>query len=429
MNASFAENVARSVERAADILKFSAAEKATLLKPGQELNFELTIERDNGEKAKFQAYRIQHNNARGPYKGGLRFHPQVDKDEVRALASLMTWKTAVAGLPFGGAKGGVQVDPKTLSEKELERLARAFAGAFFKFIGPHKDVPAPDVNTNPKIMGWLADEYLKLAGEDTPAAFTGKPLALGGSEGREASTAFGGVVILEQYLRQTPAFKVKKPQQISVAIQGFGNVGFHAARILFEKGYRVVGLADSKGAILAKNAPDALDPLATAECRAAKGTVASCYCRGGVCDSTEGKVASNEDLLTMAVDVLIPAALESQITEKNASKIKAAVILEMANGPTTSEADEILNQRGVAVIPDILANAGGVVGSYWEWAQNLQGEMWPAAEVFSRTKQILEKAYEAVQAAQKQYNVTRREAAFVVALKRVHEAMRARGRL
>lgn len=428
--ANFYENVAALLERTTQILGYSALERKALEANARELNANLTITRDDGTSAHFSAYRIQHNNARGPFKGGIRFHPQVNSTEVKALASLMTWKTAVAGIPFGGSKGGVRVDPHSLSERELEALSRAYVRAFFKYIGPRQDVPAPDVNTNPKIMNWMVDEYAKVAGEDTPAAFTGKSIVLGGSAGRSQATAFGGVVVLEEYLKSAKAFSNKKPADITVAIQGFGNVGFFVAKLLFEKGYRIIALSDSKGGVrLEAKDHESLDPIAVQQCRVNKGTVAGCYCKGGVCDWNEARAISNDDLLTLEVDVLVPAALENQLTKENAQKVPAKVVLEMANGPTTAEADAVFKKQNIVVIPDILANAGGVVGSYLEWAQNLQGVVWEEGEVLSRIKTIITKAYHDVHAVKEQHEVTLREAAFVLALERVRTAMKARGRI
>jgi len=418
---TFSEDVIALFRQAAERLKLDPKVIGALVMPDREVSVSVRFKKDDGSWAVVPGYRIQHNNARGPYKGGLRFHRQVDHDEAKALAMLMTLKCAVADLPYGGAKGGLAIDPKTLSAGELERLSRAFIRAIFPLIGPQQDIPAPDVNTNPMIMGWLSDEYNKLAGQPTPAAFTGKPIDQGGSQGREEATAFGGVVVLEKFLLEHPELKNKKPAEITVAIQGFGNVGFHVARILAEKGYHIVALSDSKGAIAARGA-DRLDPIAVDRCRKEHGTVAGCYCQGGVCDLNPKAQISNESLLTWPVDVLIPAALEKQLHASNAQDIKAKVVLEMANGVTTIEADEIFNNRDILVIPDILANAGGVTGSYLEWQQNLKSEQWTTQKVLDQVAEILTNASADVRATQKRYNVSIRQAAYVLAVARINEA-------
>ena len=344
-----------------------------LQNPDKIIEANLSLKMDSGKTQEFKAYRIQHNNILGPYKGGLRYHPQVSMDEVKALSFWMTMKNAVIDVPFGGGKGGIIVDPKTLSERELEELTREFVKKLFNDIGPKIDVPAPDVNTNPRIMGWFEDEYSKIAKKYTPAVVTGKPLEMGGSEGRKEATGLGGVYALLSILK-----KIKKsPKGMTVAIQGFGNVGRYIAKFLQEEGFKIVALSDSKGSIYVPSGVPNIDQVEL--CKEEKGFIAECYCIGSVCDLRHKKQMGGKDLspmeiLELPVDILIPAALENVITKENASKIKAKIIVEMANGPTTIEADRILEKKNILVIPDILSNSGGVAVSYFEWYQNLHQE-------------------------------------------------------
>ncbi|MGB4965620.1 MAG: Glu/Leu/Phe/Val dehydrogenase, partial [Microgenomates group bacterium] len=314
----------------------------------------LQVSMDDGKTKKFQAYRSQHNDALGPYKGGIRFHQNVSESEVKALSLWMSLKCSVAGLPLGGGKGGIIVDPKKLSAKELEALSRAYARFLAPHIGPRVDVPAPDVNTNGQIMAWMLDEYEKVVGHLEPGTFTGKPLILGGSMGRDKATGFGGVLALRFLIEQLKlndssdhsAWYMKPISQITIAVQGFGNVGYFFAKIASEMGFRVVAVSDSKGATYIEAG---LDPVATLECKQEKGSLAGCYCKGGVCDIKNGKLMSNEDMLKLPVDVLVPSALENAINGDNVKGVKAAVIIEMANGPITPEADEELNKRNILV--------------------------------------------------------------------------------
>ena len=360
---------------------------------------DLKVKMDNGSKKTFKAYRAQHNNARGPYKGGIRFHPQVSEDEVKALSMWMTWKCSVVGLPYGGSKGGVTVDPKKLSEGELEKLSRAYVRAMAPYFGPQKDVPAPDVNTNAQVMSWMIDEYIKVRSKESGvrsqdqdklrATFTGKPVEEGGSLGRTEATGMGGFYVLEQLAKKLGL----KPEETTVAVQGFGNVGYWFAYLAQRAGFKVIAASDSKGGVWV---PEGLNPEKTLECKREKGEIAGCYCVGSVCDLKKGRPISNEKLLELDVDILVPAALEGVITKKNAGKIKAKAIIEMANGPVTPEADKILAKKGIVSVPDILANAGGVTVSYFEWEQNLKGEKWSKKKVFGELKKVMGKAFESV---------------------------------
>jgi glutamate dehydrogenase (NADP+) len=402
-----------------------------LEKPQREIKIYLPLERDNGEIEIFEGYRIQHNNFLGPYKGGIRYFPEVNEDEIKTLAFLMTIKCSLVNLPLGGAKGGIRVDPKNLSEKELENLSRGYVRKIYDFIGPDKDIPAPDINTNAKIMDWMVDEYLKisnskdiklkttslaescLASRRARRAFTGKSIQNDGLEGREEATGKGGEIILEIFVEK---MNLQKP--LTVAIQGFGNVGYNLAKFLYQKGYKLVALSDSKGGIYSK---EGFNPELVMECKKEKGMIAGCYCVGSVCDSKLGIDISNEELLELDVDILIPAALENVINEKNADKIKAKIILEMANNPLTEEADEILNKKGVIIIPDILANSGGVIVSYFEMLQNLNNEKWSKEKVFEELEKYLSKAFDEVWQIKEKLNVDLRKASFIVALKRLYE--------
>ncbi len=391
---------------------------ARLEHPDRIVEVSVLVMMDDGAIRVFQGFRVQHNNIRGPYKGGLRYHPHVDMDEVKALAFWMTMKNAVVDVPFGGGKGGICVDPKSLSEAELERLTREFTRKLFPVIGPEIDVPAPDVNTNAKIMEWIADEYAKLAGRDTPAVVTGKPVEHGGSEGRTEATGLGGSFALLSILRALG----KEPKGLTVAIQGFGNVGSFLAEYLHDAGLSIVALSDSKGGIYVPGGiPDIAQVL---KCKEGKGQLAGCYCIGSVCDidnkyALKGKDISPEEVLTLPVDIIVPAALEDAITQDNAGKIQARIVLEMANGPTTFEADGALRRRGITVIPDILANAGGVAVSYFEWYQNVHGERWKKQEVFDKLREKMERAANDVHDASVKHRVSLREAAYIVALKRL----------
>lgn len=377
-----------------------------------------------GKNVLLKAYRIQHNNALGPYKGGIRFHPGVSREEVQALATLMTIKCAVAGLPYGGGKGGVIINPKELSEKELEHISKSYARAISNIIGPEKDVPAPDVNTNPVIMKWMMDEILSISRKSKvesrkykqlPATFTGKPVKNGGTLGRTEATGRGGVIILEALLE-----KIKKNKKgMTVAVQGFGNVGYYFAQIAKEQGFSVVAVSDSKGGIVEHSFSESLDPKTILECKKNKGTLAGCYCVGGVCDIQKGKIITNNDLLELPVDILVPAALENVITKDNMRNIKASIIIEMANGPISQEAYEYLTKKGVLIVPDVLANSGGVTVSYLEWYQNMKGQTWTEKKVNTRLQQMMHSSFTEIWNTYIKKKTSLKDAAFQTALARI----------
>ncbi len=371
-------------------------------------------------------YRVQFSNARGPYKGGIRFHPGADLDEVKALAASMAIKCAVVNIPLGGAKGGAEFDPKKASEKELETVAREWIKAMAPHIGVDRDIPAPDVHTNPKIMGYMLDEYERFVGHSEPGVITGKPLILGGSLGRETSTALGGAIALDAYMQKVG----KRAESTTVAIQGFGNVGAHAAKILHSKGYTIVALGDSKGAIRSNGG--GIDPYAVEKERQKHGSLHGMYCEGSVCDMERMdrdhiEIISNDELIETPCDVLIPAALDNQIRADNAERVRASVLLELANGPTTADADTVLDAKGITVIPDVLANGGGVIVSYFEWVQNRTYHYWSLEEVEQRMHTVMQGAFEDIWNHHVREHVSLRDAAFERAILRIHEALNARG--
>jgi glutamate dehydrogenase/leucine dehydrogenase len=398
-----------------------AAAIEKLKEPDNVISGKLKIKMDDGSKKEFQAYRSQHNNARGPYKGGIRFHQDVSLEEVKALSTWMTWKCAVTGIPYGGGKGGVVVDPKKLSDTELQRVSRAYARLIAEHVGPWIDVPAPDVNTNGQIMAWMADEYdqvwrAKGALHANPlATFTGKPIALGGSQGREEATGLGGVYVLEKLVAEL--FPKKKKADLTIAVQGFGNVGYWFAVHAHERGYKVVAVSDSKNGI---HVPAGLDPQKTYTEKQKNKQLPS---GNGI------KQISNAELLELDADILVPAALENVITAQNAANVKAKVIIEMANGPITPEADAILEQKNVTLIPDILANAGGVSTSYFEWVQNLQGYSWTKEEVLAKLQPLMENAFQEMWQLKQEKSQPARMATYMIAVKRVIDTMILRGRV
>ncbi|OGH64184.1 MAG: glutamate dehydrogenase [Candidatus Magasanikbacteria bacterium RIFCSPHIGHO2_01_FULL_41_23] len=410
MNNPF-ENALTQLSRAANVMKLDPQVHEKLKSPKKVHSASITIIMDNGSTKTFPAWRSQYNDALGPYKGGIRYHPGVTEDEVKALSFWMTMKCAVVGLPLGGGKGGIIVNPKELSETELEKLSRGYIQAFYQHLGPTKDVPAPDVYTNSQIMAWMLDEYEKLTGEHAPGMITGKPLCLGGSRGRDKATAQGGVFVLLEAVKKMDMI----PNETTVAIQGFGNAGAHMAELLAVQGFKIVAVSDSKGAIKSANALDISALTAHKEKNSA------------VTGFTGTETITNEQLLELPVDILIPAALENQITAENAGRIKAKMILELANGPTTPEADAILFKNNVVVVPDILANAGGVTVSYFEQVQNASNYYWTDEEVMEKLQKIMITAFAGVWATKEKYAIDLRTAAFVTALERVGAAMKARG--
>jgi glutamate dehydrogenase (NAD(P)+) len=401
--------------KAAVIDELSDAAVAVLSSTYRELRVQVPVRRDDGALDVLVGYRVQHNGARGPYKGGVRYHPRADLDEVRALASLMTWKTALVDVPFGGAKGGVQVDPTRYSVTEMERLSRRYLGQIVHIIGPNRDIPAPDMNTDAQVMSWFMDEYGRRRGH-TNQVVTGKPVALGGSAGREAATGRGVVEVLH---RAVDALRMGTPADLTVAVQGFGNVGSWAARLAAERGYRVVAVSDVHGAV---HDPDGLDV------EAVRAHVAE---SGSVVDAPGTEPLDPGGLLTLDVDVLIPAAIGGVIDHRNAHEVTAPLIIEAANNPVTPVADHLLTERGTTIVPDILANAGGVTVSYYEWAQNNQELQWDEAEVNQRLARKMATAFDATWAFHQQDNGTAslREAAFSLAVKRVVVAASLRGYL
>ena len=402
----------QQLDEAAEHLKLDPATHAMLREPMRELHFLIPVRMDDGHVEVFKGFRVQYNDALGPTKGGIRFHPEETIDTVRALAAWMTWKTAVVNLPYGGGKGGVVCNPKGMSERELEQLSRGYIRALGEFIGPEKDIPAPDVYTNPQIMAWMMDEFSKLRGYNTPGVITGKPIPLGGSLGRGDATARGGIYTVREAAKHLGLDLRGAP----VAVQGYGNAGYYAAKLSREYfGAKIVAVSDSKGGIYSEAG---LDPDAVLEHKRESGSVVGF-------PGTEQ--ITNEELLELDVALLWPAALENVITEENAPRIKARIIAEAANGPTTPEADHILHERGIFVIPDFLCNAGGVTVSYFEWVQNIYGYYWSLDEVYERLDEKMTKAFHAVLEMHKQRNVHMRLAAYLVAVQRVAEAMRLRG--
>ncbi|MDI6855583.1 MAG: Glu/Leu/Phe/Val dehydrogenase [Candidatus Thermoplasmatota archaeon] len=385
---------------------------AILREPMRIIQVSIPVRMDNGKVKVFQGFRVQYNDARGPCKGGIRYHPAETIDTVKALAAWMTWKCAIVDIPYGGGKGGVICNPKEMSQGELERLSRGYIRAISSFIGPEKDIPAPDVYTNPQVMAWMMDEFSKLKGYNVPGMITGKPIPLGGSAGRGDATARGGMYILKEAAKHL-GLDLKKA---TVAIQGYGNAGQFAAKLVTELfGSKIVAISDSKGGIYSEKG---LDWRAVLEHKEKTKSVIG---------FKETKTISNEELLELKVDVLIPAALENVITEKNAARIKAKILLELANGPTTPEADKILYKNKIFVVPDFLANAGGVTVSYFEWVQNTYGYYWEEQEVHDKLEKKMVKAFRDVLEMAEKHKVDNRTAAYMVSVNRVAEAMKLRG--
>ena len=401
----------RQLDHVAGILKLDDGIHAILQKPKRELTVNFPVQIEGNGTRMFTGYRVQHNTSRGPAKGGLRFHPETDLDEVRALAMWMTWKCAIVNIPFGGAKGGVVCDPKTLSRSELEDLTRRYTTEISIIIGPDSDIPAPDVGTNGQIMAWLMDTYSMHAGHTVPAVVTGKPVSIGGSEGRIDATGLGVVLVTEE------AFKKRgwSMEGATVAIQGFGNVGSAAARIFHKHGAKVIAVSDVSGGITSSRGLD-IPALVTYVART-----------GSVASFPGTEFVSNNDILALECDVLVPAALQGQITGANAGEVRARMVVEGANGPTTPDADAILGSRGILLIPDVLANAGGVTVSYFEWVQDIQSFFWSESQVNARLARILRRAFAEVWAASETHRVDLRTAAYLVGVARVAEATLTRG--
>ncbi len=382
--------------------------------PKETLAATLAVRMDDGARRVFKAWRCRYDDTRGPTKGGIRYHPAVNMDEVMTLAFWMTFKCAVANLPYGGAKGGVAVDTKSMSPAELERLSRAYVQAFSRFIGPDRDIPAPDMYTNAMVMGWMTDEYSSIVGHPSPAVMTGKPIALGGSLGREDATGRGGYYLIRQLEDELGL----KPGKSRVVVQGFGNVAYFFAQLMHDDGYRICAVSDSRSGLYD---PDGLDPAAVLAHKRETGRVA------GAPTNSRARELSNAELLELECDLLVPAALENQIVEENAASIKAPVVLELANGPPTPAADKILDDKGVTVIPDILANAGGVTVSYFEWVQNKAGYYWGIDEVRSKLKEIIEPETRRVWAVGRDKGISMRTAAYVHALGLIADAIQSHG--
>lgn len=406
MNHNPFENAMSQLNKAAKIMNLDKNLHEVLKQPDRVLTVAIPVKMDNGEVRVFTGYRSQFNNAMGPYKGGIRYHQNVSIDEVKALSFWMTIKCATVNIPMGGGKGGVIVDSKTLSPGELERLSRGYIQKIWRSVGAQVDVPAPDMYTTPTIMGWMQNEFEKLLGHADPGFITGKAIKDGGSEGRETATAQGGVYCVKELAKKLGL----NAGDTKVAVQGMGNVGGFMAKILSQEGYKIVAISDSKGGVYGENLD--LNKL-----------FAHKESTGSVQNFEGAQNVSNAELLELPVDILVPAAMENQITTENVNNIKAKVIVEMANGPTTPEADEILKEKGIILVPDVLANAGGVTVSYFEWYQNVHNEKWTEAEVFAKLEPMMVQAFNEVWDTKEKYSIDMRTAAFVKAIERVTSKM------
>jgi len=420
MHDSLFADASTRLERAMKYVSISEDALEYLKYPKASLSVSIPVRMDNGSLKIFPGYRVRYDDTRGPGKGGIRYHPNVTLDEVTSLAFWMTFKCAVLNLPFGGAKGGVAVNPKSLSKLELERLSRGYIDTIADFIGPDVDIPAPDVYTNPTIMGWMMDQYNIIRRSLNPAAITGKPVTLGGSLGRNTATGTGAFFAIETLMQKFD----RLPAETTVAVQGFGNAGSVVADLLSKAGYKVVAVSDSKGGIYAKQG---LDIPSIRQYKESNRSIQAVYCEGTVCNIVEHVVITNEELLALDVDILIPAALENQITQENVKDIKAKYIFEVANGPISSDADLVLEERGIYVIPDILVNAGGVTVSYFEWVQNRNGLYWSLNEVNQRLKQKIVEETERIWEISQEFAISMRTAAYVHGLNRLGEALSAKG--
>ncbi len=410
----------KRLDRAFEYSQIDEEALEKLKHPKAILQVSIPLRMDDGSLRIFDGYRVRHDDIRGPTKGGIRYHPSVNLDEVKALAFWMTIKCAVVGIPYGGAKGGITVNPKELSRLELERLSRGFIRQMADFLGPDTDIPAPDVYTNPMVMGWMMDEYSKIVRRHTPAVITGKPVELGGSLGRNDATGRGAFYCIRELEKRNGW----KPEEVRVAVQGFGNAGQSLARLLHEARYKIVAVSDSTGGIYD---PGGFDVPSLIQFKNESRKLKAVYCRGSVCEMVDARQITNEELLALDVDLLVPAAMENQITAENVERVKASVIVELANGPTSSEADEVLSRRHTLVVPDVLANAGGVVVSYFEWTQNKQGFYWTLEEVHQRLSAIMTREFNAVYDFADEHGIDMRTAAYAHALNRIGTSIEALG--
>ena len=410
MTENICVNCAEQLKKIEKYIKLKKNEVDILTRPRRTLMFSFPVPMDDGETKIFTGYRVQFNDSRGPTKGGIRFHPKANLEEVKTLAFLMALKCAVVDLPFGGAKGGIIVDPKKMSKNELEHLSRAYIREIYKFIGPDRDIPAPDVNTNPQIMAWMMDEYEKIRQASAPAVITGKPIELRGSKLRDIATSLGGAFVLREFLKAREI----KAEETTVAVQGVGNVGGNVAKILEDWGHKVVAISDSKSGVYDSNGLEVEKALEHKK-------------KNGVLKGFEAEEITNDGLIELDVDILIPAALEDQITKENVDRVRAKIILELANRPVTPEADTILEGKGVEVIPDILANAGGVVVSYFEWVQNSMNYYWEEDEVREKLEKIMVKATKDMGKTCKEYKCNMRDSLYVSSIKKILAAENLRG--
>ncbi len=420
MSTTLLTDASRRLERAAQYAPISDDATERLKSPKASLKVAIPVRMDNGSLRVFEGYRVRYDDTRGPTKGGIRFHPNVSLDEVQSLAFWMTFKCAAVGLPFGGAKGGITLNPKELSRLELERLSRGYIDAIAPFIGPDLDIPAPDMYTNPMIMGWMMDQYSIIKGVRSPAVITGKPVSMGGSLGRNTATGTGAFFVLQSMMEKLG----KAPESLTVAVQGFGNAGSVIAQQLFEAGYKVVAVSDSKGGIYNKNG---LNIPEIQQLKQTHRTIKDVYCKDTVGSVTNHNTLTNEEILALNVDILIPAALENQITAANAHSIQANYIFEVANGPVTADADGILEAKGISLFPDILVNAGGVMVSHFEWVQNRSGLYWKLDRVNKELRSGITEETKTIWKIARGKDVSFRTAAYIHALSRIGEALNDRG--
>ena len=414
------EEARKRLSKALQFIEVSDDVIEKLTYPKSTLDVSIPVRMDDGSLKVFNGFRVIYDDTRGPGKGGVRYHPKASLDEVRALAFWMTFKCAALGLPFGGAKGAIIVDPKTLSKFELERLSRGYIDAIADSIGPDKDILAPDMYTNAMIMGWMADQYNIIRRVQSPCVITGKPLELGGSAGREEATGRGAYYVIKEIMKR----EGKRPEDTTVAVQGFGNAGYYVAKLLYDDGYKIVALSDSKGGIFSA---DGLVPDDVKKFKEETRKLEAVYCEGSVCHIEKHENISNDELLSLDVDILIPAAMENQIVGANVSKVRARTIVEVANGPVTAEADDILSTMGIHVIPDILANSGGATVSYFEWVQNRAGFYWTEKRVNATLEDMITKEYRKISEISELKKIDLRTATYIHALSRIAGAIEAKG--